>query len=85
MDEISYTEALENLASTMETVCSRHTPIMITRDAADPVVMLSLEDFEDFEEKAFLLRSPAIAEQLLGALRGLESIREPGKARNHNS
>ena len=73
MKAISYTSARENLASTMDEVCTDHTPVIITRDRDQAVVMLSLEDFESLEETAYLMRSPANAKRLLEAIHALES------------
>jgi len=73
MKAISYTAARENLASTMERVCSDHTPVIITRNRDQSVVMLSLEDYESLEETAYLMRSPANAKRLLEAIHALES------------
>ena len=73
MKAISYTAARENLASTMERVCADHTPVIITRNRDQAVVMLSLEDYETLAETAHLLRSPANAKRLLDAIYALES------------
>lgn len=50
MNAISYTAARENLASTMDRVCADHTPVIITRNRDQAVVMLSLEDYECLAE-----------------------------------
>ena len=73
MDAISYTAARENLASTMDKVCSEHAPVVITRNRDQSVVMLSLEDYESLEETAYLLRSPANARRLIEAIHELET------------
>lgn len=73
MKAISYTAARENLASTMDRVCADHTPVIITRNRDQSVVMLSLEDFESLEETAYLMRSPANAKRLLEAIHALET------------
>ncbi|WP_234197806.1 MULTISPECIES: type II toxin-antitoxin system Phd/YefM family antitoxin [Pseudacidovorax] len=73
MDAISYSAARANLASTMDRVCNDHEPLIITRNGEQSVVMLSLEDFTALEETAHLLRSPANARRLLGAIEQLES------------
>jgi antitoxin YefM len=75
MTAISYTAARENLASTMDRVCADHTPIIITRNRDQSVVMLSLEDYEALEETAHLTRNPANAKRLLDAIQQLESGR----------
>ncbi len=73
MDAISYTAARENLASTMDKVCSEHAPVVITRKRDQSVVMLSLADYESLEETAYLLRSPANARRLIEAIHALET------------
>ena len=73
MNAITYTAARENLASTMDRVCNDHTPVIITRNRDQSVVMLSLEDFESLEETAYLMRSPANAKRLLEAIHALET------------
>ena len=73
VNAISYTAARENLASTMDRVGNDHTPVIITRNRDQSVVMLSLEDFESLEETAYLMRSPANAKRLLEAIHALES------------
>ena len=73
MNAISYTAARENLASTMDKVCADHTPVIITRNRDQSVVMVSLEDYESMEETAYLLRSPANAKRLLESIHALES------------
>ena len=73
MDTITYTSARANLAKTMEKVCDDHSPVVITRKTAQPVVMMSLEDFEALEETAYLLRSPKNARRLLESIAELEA------------
>ena len=68
MDAISYTRARNDLAKTMDRVVEDHEPIIITRQKGESVVLLSLEDFNSWQETAFLLRSPANAARLLKAM-----------------
>jgi antitoxin YefM len=72
MKAITYTAAREGLASTMDKVCRDHSPIIITRNRDQSVVMLSLADYEQLEETAYLLRSPTNARRLLSATGSLE-------------
>ncbi len=67
MDTVTYTTVRANLASAMDKVCNDHEPLIITRNGAQSVVMLSLEDFKALEETAYLLRTPANAKRLLAA------------------
>ncbi len=64
METITHTEARNNLARTMDMVNDDHAPIIITRQKGRPVVMMSLEDFEAWQETDYLLRSPANARRL---------------------
>ncbi|MFM7317857.1 MAG: type II toxin-antitoxin system Phd/YefM family antitoxin [Isosphaeraceae bacterium] len=73
MDAISYTSIQDDLAKTMDRVCSDHEPVVITRDNNRSVVMISLEDYQSLEETAYLLRSPANARKLLHSIAELQS------------
>ena len=79
MNTITYTSARSNLAQTMDKVCDDHAPVIITRKAAKPVVMMSLDDYEALEETAYLLRSPKNARRLLESIVQLEA--DKGTAR----
>jgi antitoxin YefM len=72
MKAITYTAARESLASTMNSVCEDHDPVVITRNRDQAVVMISLEDYESLQETAYLLRAPANARRLLDAIGTLE-------------
>ena len=72
MDSITYTKAREQLAKTMDRVCDRHEPVIITRSGEESVVMVSLEDYKSLEETAYLLRSPKNAKRLIEAIAELE-------------
>ena len=65
---ITYTEARQNLASTMDKVCDTHEPTIITRRSADPVVLMSLADYNAIAETAYLLKSPKNAQRLAESL-----------------
>jgi len=73
MTAISYTAARENLASTMNRVCDDHSPIIITRNRDQAVVMMSLEDFEALEETAYLLKSPKNAKRIMSAIAQMDA------------
>ena len=72
MKAITYTAARANLASTMDRVCEDQSPMTITRSGkGQAVVLLSLEEYEQLEETAHLLRSPANARRLMSAIESL--------------
>ena len=79
MKAMTYTAAREGLASAMDQVCRDRAPVVITRNRDQAVVMMSLDDYEELEETAHLLRSPTNARRLLGAIQSLEAGK--GKAR----
>ena len=64
MDAITYTAARQNLAQLMDKITENHGPVIITRQKADAVVMMSLADFNSIQETAYLLGNPANAERL---------------------
>jgi antitoxin YefM len=68
MNAVTYSQARENLAQTMDKVCDDHSPMIITRKNQRSVVMISLEDYEALEETAYLLRSPKNARRLLESI-----------------
>lgn len=71
----TFSSARKNLASTMDYVVSNHTPITITRQNKEPVVMISLEDYRSIEETAYLMQSRNNANRLNRAIDELESDR----------
>lgn len=73
MDAIPYSRLRRNLASEMDRVCADHIPVIVTRQSAASVVMLSLADYEALEETAHLLRSPKNAERLRASIAQLEA------------
>lgn len=76
MPTITYTSARANLAKTMHKVCEDHTPYIITRSNAEPVVMISLSDFEAMQETNYLMSNPANASRLAEAIDEIEKLIE---------
>jgi antitoxin YefM len=80
MKAITYTQARQNLASTMDRVCEDCAPVTITRSGKQQaVVMLSLDEYDQLEETAHLMRSPVNAKRLSEAISELS--RGKGKER----
>jgi len=75
MQSVSYSELRQGLASMMDKVCDDRAPLMVTRQNARPVVMVSLEEWESIEETLHLLRSPANARALHAAIDDLDAGR----------
>lgn len=73
MTHVSYTDLRANLAGFMEEVCNTHDALLVTRQGARSVVMISEEDYEGLIETVHLLRSPANATRLLEAIEQLSA------------
>lgn len=68
MDVKSYTNVRQNLAGVMDEVCRSGAPVVVTRQNAASVVVMSLDEFHAMEETIHLLKSPRNAERLLRAI-----------------
>jgi antitoxin YefM len=74
MNSISFSESRANLKALMDRVVADRAPVTITRSRGqENVVMLSESEWASIEETLYLLSSPANAERLLEAVRGLEA------------
>lgn len=73
MDALSYSAFRSNLAATLDRVNDDHKPVMITRQNGRPAVVMSLEDFQAYEETAYLMASPKNAERLNLAIAEIEA------------
>lgn len=72
MKTMTYSESRANYAATLDSVLDDREEIVITRAGKDPVVIVSLDDYQSLKETAYLLRSPENARRLLGAIENLE-------------
>ena len=72
MKTMSYTESRARYAEVLDDVVNNREEVVITRAGHDPVVIMSLDDFESLRETAYLMRSPANARRLLDAMERLE-------------
>ncbi len=75
MKTMSYTESRARYAQVLDAVANDREEIVITRAGHEPVVIVSLEDYESLRETAYLMRSPANARRLLDAMERLETDR----------
>ena len=75
MNAISYTAARQNLAETMDKVIQDHDAVIITRQKAGSVVMMSLEDYNSMQETMYLLGNPANAEHLSKSIADIKAGR----------
>jgi antitoxin YefM len=72
MKTLSYTESRARYAEVLDSVVNDREEVVITRAGHDPVVIVSLADFESLRETAYLMRSPTNARRLLDAMERLE-------------
>ena len=75
MDVLTFTDTRQNLKDVMDRVVEDHTPIVVTRQRAESVVMVSLSDWNAMEETARLLSSPSNAARLMEAVAQLDAGR----------
>lgn len=75
MKTMSYTESRARYAQVLDAVANDREEVVITRAGHEPVVIVSLEDYESLRETAYLMRSPANARRLLDAMERLETDR----------
>ena len=75
MDVISYSDTRARLKDVMDRVVADRTPVVVTRQKAEAVVMVSLADWNAMEESLHLLSSPANAARLRDAIAQLDAGR----------
>ncbi|QDO89463.1 type II toxin-antitoxin system prevent-host-death family antitoxin [Ornithinimicrobium ciconiae] len=75
MKTMSYTESRARYAEVLDGVTNDREEVVITRAGHEPVVIVSLADYESLRETAYLMRSPANARRLLDAMERLEAGR----------
>ncbi len=75
MKTVSYSHSRQNYAAVLESVLADREEVVVTRAGHDPVVIVSLEDYQSLKETAYLLQNPANARRLLASIERLESGR----------
>lgn len=73
MRTMTYSESRAKYAETLNAVVDDREEVVITRAGHDPVVIVSLDDYEALKEAAYLLRSPENARRLLASIDRLEA------------
>jgi antitoxin YefM len=73
MEIITYTEARNNLAATMDRVLNDFTPIAVTRKNSKPIVMISLDEYNSLETTMYLMSSKKNRARLLEAIEDVEN------------
>jgi antitoxin YefM len=73
MRTMTYSESRARYAETLTSVVEDREEVVITRAGHEPVVMVSLDDYQALKETAYLLRSPENARRMLVAIDRLEN------------
>jgi antitoxin YefM len=70
---MTYSESRANYAKTLDSVIDDREEVVITRSGHEPVVIVSLDDYQSLKETAYLMRSPANARRLMDSVERLEN------------
>lgn len=70
---MTYSQARQNLASTFDAVTNDCEEVVVTRAGHEPVVIVSLAEYESLKETAYLLSSPENARRLFRSIESLEA------------
>jgi antitoxin YefM len=73
MNVLSFTDTRAKLKAVMDRVVADRSPVVITRQKAEAVVMVSLSDWNAMEETMHLLSTPTNAARLDEAIRELDA------------
>lgn len=73
MDAVTYTDFRQNLATHLNQIEADRTPLLVTRQNAPSVVVMSLDDFKAYEATFHLLSSRKNAERLNKAIENLRA------------
>lgn len=73
MKAMSYSDSRAHFAEMLDAVTNDREEVIITRAGHEPVVVISLADYESLKETAYLLKSPANARRLLASIEQLEN------------
>jgi antitoxin YefM len=80
MDVITYSDTRAHLKEVMDRVVADRAPVVVSRQKAESVVMISLSDWNAIEESMHLLSSETNRKRLINAIEQLDSGK--GKARD---
>ena len=79
MNSLSFSDTRANLKAVMDRVVADRAPVVITRQKAESVVMISMSEWSAIAETLHLLASPKNAERLLAGMAELDA----GKGQEH--
>jgi len=73
MGHTSYTQFRANLATYMDQVCADRAPLVVTRQGAEPVVMIAEAEWASLQETLHLLANPFNASRLARSVAALDA------------
>lgn len=73
MKEINYSYFRNHLSSVLNDVNDNHTPILITRQKQKPAVVISLDDYNTYQETMYLMSSNKNRKRLNSSVQDIES------------
>lgn len=73
MEVVTYSEARKNFKAIMDRVVDDCDQTIVTRQGGEPVVMVSLSEWNSIKETAHLLSSPKNAQRLRDAIAELDA------------
>jgi antitoxin YefM len=80
MIHVTYTDLRANLAAWMDRANNDRAPILVTRQGAEPVVIMAAADYAAWDETDYLLSTPANREELLQSIAEADA----GKVETHD-
>ncbi|MET7947924.1 type II toxin-antitoxin system prevent-host-death family antitoxin [Micromonospora sp. NPDC005324] len=72
MRTVNFTQLRQNLAAELDSVINDAEEVVVTRSGHEPVVIVSLAEYESMKETEYLLRSPSNAAALRQSIAELE-------------
>ena len=75
MKIINYSESRARYAEVLDSVVDDREEVIVTRSGHEPVVIVSLDEYNSLKETAYLMRSPENARRLFDSMEELEAGR----------
>ncbi len=75
MQALTFNQVIQNFANFMDEVNHNHEPLVITHENHQSVVLMSLNDFNVWQETLYLTRSSANADDLRQAVQDIKAQR----------
>jgi antitoxin YefM len=73
MKAITSSEFRANMASVLDKVAEDHEPVIVRRPGGKTCVVISLEDYDQMDETAYLLSTPANRRDLIASIAELNA------------